>query len=463
MTATAPRESFLDAQRRHRRQGWRWALSTAFVVAVLMAVIAGLLAPLIFVVVGLLCDLANLLVPMPDPLGAAGQWLAAVTDEQRSVPWSRVATLVAVAALPGMAMLGVAWWRLGTVSATEQADAISQRLGLRKPRHDDLEEIQMANLVDEMAIAAGIRPPAVYLLDDAAANLGAFGHGGRESLVVTRGLLDQLPRAPTQALVGQMLGAIGNGDALLTDRMLKLLGVVGMLMLLARAPMSANARTAIAPLFRLRPTSDAERGRLLDALVNPDGIADDLGKRDSSDKLGWRDWLMMPVMGSLMIGIIIVPIATLLLIAPLLGAMWRRRRLLADATAVQYTRDPQALADAYVALGSVSTRLTLKSPWLVNLFALDVMAASMIQVASPFPSLATRIERLNAMGAVATVPTGRGIPSWAWLLILPLAAMVCGLMGLVIVLGVWVSIMLNLLFLGIPASLLHCLLRLVEG
>jgi Zn-dependent protease with chaperone function len=81
-----------------------------------------------------------------------------------------------------------------------------------------------------------------------------------------------------------------------------------------------------------------------------------------------------------------------------------RRRLLADATAVQFTRDPTALARAYLALTRWPTALDLGLRWPGELFLLDAKTASNMSPGSPYPSLTRRIERLNAMGAHVASP-----------------------------------------------------------
>jgi Zn-dependent protease with chaperone function len=370
--------------------------------------------------------------------------------------------LLLLAAAPGATLLALAWWMLRRLSVVHGMALMREQLGLRAPRAHDLEEAQLGNVVEEMALAAGMPAPALALIDSATCNVAVFGERAGATLVVTRGVLDTLGRAPTQALVGQALAALANGDGTLAVRMLRLVEMCGLLMLLAQAPLNPDARRALAALLPWRRAEGM--ATLRHALGDPFSIGMPKGTSNTSSKLTWREWALMPLMGSVMIGVILVPVGVLFALAPLLGFIWRRRRLLADAAAVQFTRDPQALAEAYAALATRDTTLPIKAPWLVNLFALDVIAGvSTLRVASPYPSLRTRIERLNALGARVEPPVVATMnPLW-WLLIVPLAAAMLALVGLLMVLGTFVSVALNLLFLGLPAGALHVLLRHLAG
>ncbi len=75
------------------------------------------------------------------------------------------------------------------------------------------EEPQLHNVVEEMAIAAGIRKPKVYVIETDALNAFATGMTpARSSIGVTRGLLDSLNREELQGVVGHEMGHIVNWD-----------------------------------------------------------------------------------------------------------------------------------------------------------------------------------------------------------------------------------------------------------
>ena len=75
------------------------------------------------------------------------------------------------------------------------------------------EEPQLHNVVEEMAIAAGISKPRVYVIETDALNAFATGMTpARASIGVTRGLLDTLNREELQGVIGHEMGHIVNWD-----------------------------------------------------------------------------------------------------------------------------------------------------------------------------------------------------------------------------------------------------------
>ena len=78
---------------------------------------------------------------------------------------------------------------------------------------DKLKLQQLDNVVDEMAIAAGLPKPPVYVVPDPDPNAFATGRGpGQSSIAVTRGLLDALDREELQGVIGHEMSHIKNLD-----------------------------------------------------------------------------------------------------------------------------------------------------------------------------------------------------------------------------------------------------------
>ena len=123
------------------------------------------------------------------------------------------------------------------------------------------------------------------------------------------------------------------------------------------------------------------------------------------------------------------------------------------------SRDPQALAEAYAALAEARKTLDSSAPWLGDLFVLDAGASSNLRIGSPYARIATRIARLDAMGANVTLKAKTPMPPWVWLVLAPLIALMVGLLATVIVLGTWLLLALNGLFLALPTALIHAALR----
>jgi Zn-dependent protease with chaperone function len=109
--------------------------------------------------------------------------------------------------------------------------AVAEMLGARrvKPNSTDRLERRLMNVVEEMAIASGVRVPAVYVMDNERA-INAFAAGNAVSsaaVVVTRGSLEALNRDELQGVVAHEFSHILNGDMTLNIRMLGILaGIV---------------------------------------------------------------------------------------------------------------------------------------------------------------------------------------------------------------------------------------------
>ena len=100
--------------------------------------------------------------------------------------------------------------------------AVAKMLGARRlssASADPLER-RLLNIVEEMAIASGVRMPAVYVMDGEA-GINAFAAGYEVSnsvVVVTRGTLDTLTRDELQGVIGHEFSHILNGDMRLNLR-----------------------------------------------------------------------------------------------------------------------------------------------------------------------------------------------------------------------------------------------------
>lgn len=171
----------------------------------------------------------------------------------------------------------------------------------------DFKRQRLVNVVEEMAIAARVRKPSVFVLvDEPAINAFAAGHSPDEAAIaVTQGALDRLDREQLQAVVGHEFSHILNGD------------------------MKINMRLT-AFIFGLYVITD-----LALRLLNNRGR----GKRDGR--------LFLVAAGIFIAGSIGMFAGRLLQ-----AAVSRRREHLADASAVQFTRNPQALQSAFVAMAA---------------------------------------------------------------------------------------------------------------
>ena len=167
---------------------------------------------------------------------------------------------------------------------------------------------QLMDVVQEMAIAANVPMPAVYVIDDTAPNAFATGRDpAHASLAITTGLLEKLDREELQGVIGHELSHVRNFDI----RFSLVVGVmVGTIALLAD--------------FFLRFTFWG-------------GMS---GRRSSS-----RDG------GNGLAALILVVAIALAVLAPIISrfiqlAVSRQREYLADASSVELTRDPYGLERA---------------------------------------------------------------------------------------------------------------------
>ena len=221
--------------------------------------------------------------------------------------------------------------------------------GPGRPDLDDVEERQLVNLVEEMALAAGVPSPRVLLVDADDANAAVVGRSVDDAtLVVPRGLLTELGRAPTGAVVADMLAVVVNGDlraAMVIASLYQALDVVGALLAAPARP--ADPPGAVAGAAAVPGRAGRHDGAAMQAVaeelayVSPARGLD--GTRDTNAALLL---LTFPFMVANIAFTLVRFIVGGFVVSPVLAALWRRRRLLADATAVELTRNPDALARA---------------------------------------------------------------------------------------------------------------------
>ena len=190
-----------------------------------------------------------------------------------------------------------------TMELAQGGSAVSSMMGGRQvnPNTTDLDERKLLNVVEEMALASGVPVPQVYVMDaEEGINAFAAGHTTSDATVtVTRGCMKMLTRDELQGVIAHEFSHILNGDMRLN---LRLLGVIFGILCVTIA------------------------GRIL------------LQTRGSG-----RDRNALPLLGLalLLIGYVGVFFGHLIQ-----AAVSRQREFLADASAVQFTRNPPGLAGA---------------------------------------------------------------------------------------------------------------------
>jgi heat shock protein HtpX len=236
--------------------------------------------------------------------------------------------------------------------------------GARRIEHKD--DPQLFNVVEEMAIAAGVPMPAVYLIDDPAPNAFATGRDPKHAAVaITTGLRTKLTRDELQGVIAHEMSHVRNYDIRL---MLLLAVLVGTIVMLA-------------DLFWQ---------------IIQYGGGGSSSKSDSKDGKGG---------GGILVLVLIVVGVVLALIAPFLAqiiqmAVSRQREYLADASGVELTRYPQGLANALRKIEQSPLELRSANRGTAHLFIANPIkkfrdrSASLL---SSHPPTQERIRRLESL------------------------------------------------------------------
>lgn len=200
--------------------------------------------------------------------------------------------------------------------------AVAASIGAVKllPNSRDLNERKALNVVEEMAIASGMPVPEVFILrEESAINAFAAGHHPSDAVIgLTQGCIEKLSREQLQGVIGHEFSHILNGDMRLNLRLIMLLHGVEFIGLLGRILTSSQRRrTGFSSNSRSRNKSNG--GIIVAGLL--------------LRFLGW-----FGVLAGNMVQ----------------AAVSRQREFLADASAVQFTRNPGSIADALKVIGGSS-------------------------------------------------------------------------------------------------------------
>ncbi|MBD3236373.1 MAG: M48 family metalloprotease, partial [Candidatus Eisenbacteria bacterium] len=196
--------------------------------------------------------------------------------------------------------------------------AVAEMLGGRliPPGTGDFHERRLLNVVEEMALAAGVPVPQVYLLEEESGiNAFAAGHTPDDAAVVaTRGCVELLSREELQGVIAHEFSHILNGDMRLKLRLIGILFGILVISVIGRGMLHITRFSA----------GSSRRGRGGSAVVL-----------------------------ALIAGLVLMLIGYIGLFCGRLikAAVSRQREFLADASAVQFTRNPQGIAGALKKIG----------------------------------------------------------------------------------------------------------------
>ncbi|HEU0132477.1 MAG TPA: M48 family metalloprotease [Mycobacteriales bacterium] len=472
----ADRESFFDAQVRHRRASWWFTALSAGAIGLMGVPLSAVISPLLYAAAVLVLDLVNLVARTPDLLrrfaeSEAGRSNAPLTTEQLVV-------LAVFVVVPGSVVLLLSWLGVRRVFRRAATGGTLLALGAREPRAGDLEEHQLVNVAGEMAAAAGVPAPRVMLLDADVPNAAAVGTRMDDAtLVVTTGLLATLDRDETQAVIGHLVASVGNGDLRIGATVSSVFQTLGLVGSVLRAPSEGKPRTTLRRLlrwaFRRRGADDTAAAAELLTRAGAEWETDAPGGKEPG---GFKSMLLLPFVmagGAFMLTSMIFGF---LYVNPFLRRGWRARRHLADAAAVQLTRNPDALARALAKLATTGN-VVPGTEWAAHLFVvsrpLGWQRPRGTKDESPMttfhPSVPSRVQRLNAMGASVEVPGGVRTAAQRRALVLtavvtaPCWLPLAGVFTAIAFVLTGVSLAIDSLFLAPMVAVAHLLLRKAAG
>jgi Zn-dependent protease with chaperone function len=241
---------------------------------------------------------------------------------------------------------------------------VAQAMGGRliDPSTRDTNERRVLNVVEEMAIASGVPVPPVYLMHkEKGINAFAAGYAPGDAVIgVTQGCVDGLTRDELQGVMAHEFSHILNGDMRLNIRMLGMLNGIVLISLMGHIVMEVAPRTA-------------------------------------HGKNGWAVALMLFVFAILMITIGSIGAFSAQAIQ---AAVSRQREFLADASAVQFTRNPEGIGNALRRIGGAPKRARVWHPRAQEaghmFFGEASRGRSMLSFSlASHPPLPQRIKRVN--------------------------------------------------------------------
>jgi len=268
---------------------------------------------------------------------------------------------LAVAAALALGMFLVSWYGgRGLILAMS---------GAKKVEHAKYP--QLDNVVEEMAIAAGVPKPEIYLIEDSALNAFATGRDPKRAAVaITRGLLEKLDRDELQGVMAHELSHVRNFDIRYAMLMAVMVGTVALL----------------CDFFL----------RTLRVGFRPSG--------GRSERRGRRGGGGGAAQAAILIAALVLAILAPIVAKIIQLAMSRQREYLADASAAELTRYPEGLARALEKIANDKEVLEAANRATQHLYIVNPIKPFEARARSLFathPPVLDRIARLRAIAASA--------------------------------------------------------------
>jgi heat shock protein HtpX len=237
--------------------------------------------------------------------------------------------------------------------AYENSDKIALASVNARPA-DPNEYYVLHNVVEEVALAAGIPKPKVYIMDEMQPNAFATGKDQNHAAIcVTTGLLSMMNREELQGVIAHETAHIRNRDILL----MTVIGVVVGLVLILRDIMLRSMWWGVG------------------------------GRRRDRDEGGSA---ILVIIG------LILSILAPLIVALIRAAISRQREFLADATGAYIIRDPEGLASALEKIGSYTRPMRVATQATAHMFISNPFG-NINQMFATHPPIEERIRRLRSL------------------------------------------------------------------
>lgn len=220
-----------------------------------------------------------------------------------------------------------------TMQLSGGGSVVARDMGARQidPHTTDTDERRYVNVVEEMAIASGVPVPEIWIMDDEL-GINAFAAGtepGNAVVAVTRGCIQRLSRDELQGVVAHEFSHILNGDMRLNMRLMGLLFGILMISMIGRMLFHA---------MRFMPMRSSRNDK-------------------NGGAAGIAIAIFLAGIGLMIVGSIGVFFGRLIQ-----AAISRQREYLADASAVQFTRNPDGIANALKKIGGLQYGSKIETP-----------------------------------------------------------------------------------------------------
>jgi Zn-dependent protease with chaperone function len=276
------------------------------------------------------------------------------------VSWWQPELLLVVAAGVGILVGGASAFKVNQLASGGRAVALMMDAVEIPGTTTDPRQKRLLHVVEEMAIAAGVPVPPVYVLNEPGINAFAAGYLPGDAVVaVSQGCLEYLTRDELQGVVAHEFSHILNGDMRLNIRLIGLISGIMVLSIMGRIMMFSGGRRS--------------------------------SRSGGGDSRGGN---MMLALGLFALGLVGAFFGRLIQ-----AAVSRQREYLADASAVQFTRNPDGIGGALKKIGGLKEGSRITNPraaevghmFIANAFA----GGGLFGLLATHPPLIARIRALD--------------------------------------------------------------------